>query len=158
MGRGEKGEKGAQGVMWPLMGPGEPNRFAPPPPPRVRTPPPPQKKFLIESTRFTWVTCFGFKTANFAERSDTITFTVQSPYHLPVSLIVLISAVAGSLLIIATVGILCICRKHRKTDQEVQANEEEITYAETTFHERKAQKSNVKEEEDVVYAGVVTRR
>ncbi|KAL1270827.1 hypothetical protein QQF64_029843 [Cirrhinus molitorella] len=40
MGRGEKGEKGARGVMWPLMGPEEPNCFAPPPPLRVHTPPP----------------------------------------------------------------------------------------------------------------------
>ncbi|XP_058618075.1 SLAM family member 9-like [Onychostoma macrolepis] len=58
----------------------------------------------------------------------------------------------------SAVGIFCICRKHRKTDQEVQAREEEITYADPTFYKRKAQKSNVKEEEDVVYAGVVTRR
>uniref|UniRef100_A0A8C1YJV7 Ig-like domain-containing protein n=1 Tax=Cyprinus carpio TaxID=7962 RepID=A0A8C1YJV7_CYPCA len=35
-----------------------------------------------------------------------------------VSLIVLVSAVAGSLLIVAAVGIFCICRKHKKTDQE----------------------------------------
>ncbi|ROL55112.1 hypothetical protein DPX16_0807 [Anabarilius grahami] len=37
----------------------------------------------------------------------------------PVSIIVLISAaVAGSLLIVAVIGIFCICRKCRKTDQE----------------------------------------
>uniref|UniRef100_A0A671R1A3 Immunoglobulin subtype domain-containing protein n=1 Tax=Sinocyclocheilus anshuiensis TaxID=1608454 RepID=A0A671R1A3_9TELE len=35
----------------------------------------------------------------------------------PVSLILLISA-AGSLLILVAVGIFCICRKYRKTDQE----------------------------------------
>ncbi|XP_058616252.1 natural killer cell receptor 2B4-like [Onychostoma macrolepis] len=35
-----------------------------------------------------------------------------------VSLIVLIAAAAGSLLIVAAVGIFCICRKHSKTDQE----------------------------------------
>uniref|UniRef100_A0A673HP39 Immunoglobulin domain-containing protein n=1 Tax=Sinocyclocheilus rhinocerous TaxID=307959 RepID=A0A673HP39_9TELE len=35
----------------------------------------------------------------------------------PVSLILLISA-AGSLLILAAVGIFCICKKYRKTDQE----------------------------------------
>ncbi|XP_058617516.1 uncharacterized protein LOC131530980 [Onychostoma macrolepis] len=43
-----------------------------------------------------------------------------------VSLIVLISAAAadaGSLLIVAAVGIFCIGRKHRKTDQEVQTRE-----------------------------------
>ncbi|XP_016121901.1 T-cell surface antigen CD2-like, partial [Sinocyclocheilus grahami] len=39
--------------------------------------------------------------------------------HPPVSLIVLISAaVVGSLLIVAAIGIFCICRKHRKTGQE----------------------------------------
>ncbi|KAL1274422.1 hypothetical protein QQF64_027236 [Cirrhinus molitorella] len=62
MGRGEKGEKGAQGVMWPLMGPGVRTKPLRPPPLPLK------KKFLIKSTRFTWVTCFGFKTANFAER------------------------------------------------------------------------------------------
>ncbi|XP_048037402.1 SLAM family member 9-like [Megalobrama amblycephala] len=35
-----------------------------------------------------------------------------------VSMIVLISAAAGSLLIVAAVGIFCICKKCRKTDQE----------------------------------------
>ncbi|XP_016388093.1 SLAM family member 9-like [Sinocyclocheilus rhinocerous] len=35
-----------------------------------------------------------------------------------IPLIVLISAAAGSLLIVAAVGIFCICRKQRKTDQE----------------------------------------
>uniref|UniRef100_A0A671LYF8 Ig-like domain-containing protein n=1 Tax=Sinocyclocheilus anshuiensis TaxID=1608454 RepID=A0A671LYF8_9TELE len=36
----------------------------------------------------------------------------------PVFLIVLVSAAAGSLLIVSAVGIFCICRKHRQTDQE----------------------------------------
>ncbi|XP_051764030.1 transmembrane and immunoglobulin domain-containing protein 1-like [Ctenopharyngodon idella] len=49
-----------------------------------------------------------------------------------VSLIVLISA--GSLLIVAAVGIFCICRKF-------QAGEDEITYAEPTFYKRNTQKS-----------------
>ncbi|XP_073699692.1 natural killer cell receptor 2B4-like [Garra rufa] len=35
-----------------------------------------------------------------------------------VFLIVLVSAPAGSLMIVAAVGIFCICRKHRKPDQE----------------------------------------
>uniref|UniRef100_A0A9J7ZNF2 Ig-like domain-containing protein n=1 Tax=Cyprinus carpio carpio TaxID=630221 RepID=A0A9J7ZNF2_CYPCA len=74
-----------------------------------------------------------------------------------VSLIVLISAAAaaggagGFLLIVAAVGIFCICRKHRKTDQEVQTRE--ITYADPTFNKR--HKSRVKEQDNVVYAGVV---
>uniref|UniRef100_A0A9J8BNS6 Ig-like domain-containing protein n=1 Tax=Cyprinus carpio carpio TaxID=630221 RepID=A0A9J8BNS6_CYPCA len=49
----------------------------------------------------------------------------------------LISAAAGSLLIIAAVWIFCI---RRKVDQEVQSGEE-IIYADPTFCERKAQKS-----------------
>uniref|UniRef100_A0A8C1QU16 Ig-like domain-containing protein n=1 Tax=Cyprinus carpio TaxID=7962 RepID=A0A8C1QU16_CYPCA len=63
----------------------------------------------------------------------------QSPSHPPDFQIVLIS-VAGSLLIVVVVGIFCICRKHRKTDQEAETHPEEITYAETTFYKRKAQK------------------
>ncbi|XP_051741619.1 SLAM family member 5-like isoform X3 [Ctenopharyngodon idella] len=66
----------------------------------------------------------------------------------------LISAAAGSLLIVAAVGIFWICRK--KTHQEVQSGEE-ITYADPTFYKRRAQKSRAQEEEDVVYAGVVMR-
>ncbi|XP_067226458.1 CD48 antigen-like [Chanodichthys erythropterus] len=63
------------------------------------------------------------------------------------------AAAAGSLLIVAVVGIFRICRK---THQEVQSGEE-ITYADPTFYKRKAQKSRAQEEEDVVYAGVAMR-
>uniref|UniRef100_A0A9J7YAC5 Ig-like domain-containing protein n=2 Tax=Cyprinus carpio TaxID=7962 RepID=A0A9J7YAC5_CYPCA len=49
-----------------------------------------------------------------------------------VSLIVLISAAGGFLLIAVTVRIFCICWKHRKTDKEVQTHDREITYAEYT--------------------------
>ncbi|XP_043078855.1 T-cell surface antigen CD2-like [Puntigrus tetrazona] len=52
-----------------------------------------------------------------------------------VSLIVLISVSAGSLLIVAALGIFCICKKHRKTDQE------EILFTEMTFNQRSAHKS-----------------
>uniref|UniRef100_A0A9J8B849 Ig-like domain-containing protein n=1 Tax=Cyprinus carpio carpio TaxID=630221 RepID=A0A9J8B849_CYPCA len=71
-------------------------------------------------------------------------------YSVSVPLIVLVSAAAGFLLIVAAVRIFCICRK---TDQEVQSGEE-ITYADPTFFKRKAHKSSVQEQEDVVYAGV----
>ncbi|XP_051977915.1 SLAM family member 5-like isoform X4 [Xyrauchen texanus] len=77
-----------------------------------------------------------------------------------VRLIKLISAAAGTLLfvLIIAVVIFCICRKCRKTDQEVQTREEEITYADPAFYKRKTTKSKVKEEDDVVYAGVAVRR
>ncbi|XP_016349753.1 SLAM family member 9-like [Sinocyclocheilus anshuiensis] len=58
-----------------------------------------------------------------------------------VSLIVLVSAAAGSLLIVAAVGIFCICRKHKKNDREVETCEVEITYVEKTFYKGNAQKS-----------------
>ncbi|XP_058617992.1 uncharacterized protein LOC131531331 isoform X2 [Onychostoma macrolepis] len=74
-----------------------------------------------------------------------------------VSLIVLISAAAGSLLIVAAVVIFCMCWKHRKTDQKVETCEEEITYAETTFYKRSTQKSKV-EEDHVEYAPIKIRR
>uniref|UniRef100_A0A8C1R8E0 Immunoglobulin V-set domain-containing protein n=1 Tax=Cyprinus carpio TaxID=7962 RepID=A0A8C1R8E0_CYPCA len=59
------------------------------------------------------------------------------------SLTVLISfAVAESLLIVAGFGIFCICWKCRKTDQDVQICEDEITHVvmihEPTFYERNA--------------------
>ncbi|XP_052394840.1 SLAM family member 9 [Carassius gibelio] len=69
---------------------------------------------------------------------------------------VLISA-AGSLLIVASVVIFCICRKPRETDREVETCEEMITYAEPTFYKRKAQ-SRTEEETHVAYASVAIRR
>ncbi|KTF75278.1 hypothetical protein cypCar_00044894 [Cyprinus carpio] len=91
----------------------------------------------------------------------------------PVSLIVLSSA-AGSLLIVAVVGIFWFCRKHRKTDQEgkllvrmefccfnasiivetVERHEEEITYAAPVFYKRNTQKSKVQEDDHVDYAPI----
>ncbi|XP_016120742.1 natural killer cell receptor 2B4-like, partial [Sinocyclocheilus grahami] len=64
-----------------------------------------------------------------------------SDQGLPVLYIVLISAAAGSLLIVAVVVIFWICKKCTKTDQEVETRKEEITYAEPTFYKRKAQKA-----------------
>ncbi|XP_050956537.1 uncharacterized protein LOC127157344 [Labeo rohita] len=42
----------------------------------------------------------------------------------------------------AAVGIFWICKKCRKADQEVQTQEEEITYAEPTFNKRNTHTSN----------------
>ncbi|KAL1250510.1 hypothetical protein QQF64_018306, partial [Cirrhinus molitorella] len=79
---------------------------------------------------------------------------VCQPCSVSVSLIVLVcAAAAGSLLIVAAVRIFCICKKR---DQEVERCDE-ITYADPTFYNRKAQKSSVQEQEDVVYAGVAIR-
>ncbi|ROL50583.1 CD48 antigen [Anabarilius grahami] len=86
----------------------------------------------------------------------------HSPSVPPVSvfLLALISAAAaaGSLLIVAAVGIFCMCRKCRKTDQEGQTPDKEITYAEPTFNKRNAHKMNVEEEDQVEYAPVAMRR
>ncbi len=56
---------------------------------------------------------------NYLHYCFSLGVTTQSPSHPPVSesQTVLISA-AGSLLIVAAFGIICICRKHRKTNQE----------------------------------------
>ncbi|XP_051549291.1 hepatocyte cell adhesion molecule-like [Myxocyprinus asiaticus] len=79
-----------------------------------------------------------------------------------ISLIVLISAAAGTLLIVLVVLVFCISRKCRKTYQEgkctaVQTREEEIMYADPTFYNRKSQKAKVKEEDEVVYTGLTMR-
>ncbi|XP_043078754.1 CD48 antigen-like isoform X2 [Puntigrus tetrazona] len=74
-----------------------------------------------------------------------------------VSLITLVSVSAGSLLIVAA-GIFCICRRHRKSDQEGQTCEEEIIYTDPTFHKRKAQRSYVIKEDHVEYAPIAVRR
>uniref|UniRef100_A0A8C1DA28 Ig-like domain-containing protein n=1 Tax=Cyprinus carpio carpio TaxID=630221 RepID=A0A8C1DA28_CYPCA len=75
------------------------------------------------------------------------------------SLIELFSAAAaGSLLIMAGFGIFCIYRKHRKTEQQVQTHEDEITYAEPTFNKRNTHKSKAEEEDHVDYAPITKRR
>ncbi|XP_067245565.1 uncharacterized protein [Chanodichthys erythropterus] len=87
------------------------------------------------------------------------TQTSQPPdLQSPVSVypVVLISAAAGSLLTVAAVGIFCICRRQRKTEQ-VQNHDGEITYADPTFYTRNAHKVSVKQEDEVVY-GVVMKR
>uniref|UniRef100_A0A8C1SJT1 Ig-like domain-containing protein n=1 Tax=Cyprinus carpio TaxID=7962 RepID=A0A8C1SJT1_CYPCA len=77
---------------------------------------------------------------------------------LPLVYIVLISAVAaGALLIAVALGIFCICRKQRKSEKQAESCEE-ITYADPTFYKRKKQKLKVKEEDNVVYAPITTRR
>ncbi|XP_039520349.1 T-cell surface antigen CD2-like [Pimephales promelas] len=76
------------------------------------------------------------------------------------SLIVLISSssVAGSLMIVAAaVGIFCICKKHRKTDREVQTRDREITYADPTFYKRHKTRQSAVESDAVVYGGVMRR-
>ncbi|XP_051551609.1 natural killer cell receptor 2B4-like, partial [Myxocyprinus asiaticus] len=70
----------------------------------------------------------------------------------------LISAAAGSLLIVAAVVIFCIYRKHKKTHQDVQTLEEEITYADPTFCTGNAHHLKAEEESEVEYAGVFMRR
>ncbi|XP_073699670.1 CD48 antigen-like [Garra rufa] len=75
---------------------------------------------------------------------------------IPLLYTVLISAAAGSLLIVAAVVMSCICKKHRKIDREVQTSEEMITYAEPKFYKRKAQ-LKIEEETRVEYASVAIR-
>uniref|UniRef100_A0A8C1P144 Ig-like domain-containing protein n=1 Tax=Cyprinus carpio TaxID=7962 RepID=A0A8C1P144_CYPCA len=71
---------------------------------------------------------------------------------------VLISAAAGgSLLVVAVFGMLWIYRKQRNNDHKAQTCDKEITYADPMFYKRKPQKSRVKEEDEVVYAGVTVR-
>ncbi|XP_021325130.1 uncharacterized protein isoform X4 [Danio rerio] len=67
-------------------------------------------------------------------------------------------AAAGSLLIVAAVGMIWFYRKNKRTNQSVQTHNEEVTYADPTFYKRSKSKGSVKQEDEVVYAGVVTRR
>ncbi|XP_056304452.1 uncharacterized protein LOC130216582 [Danio aesculapii] len=82
----------------------------------------------------------------------------------PNSQLILISvaAAAGSLISVTIVGIIWICKNRKKTDQKetVQKQtrddhrDDEVTYAAPTFYKKNAQRS----EDEVVYAGIVTRR
>uniref|UniRef100_A0A8C1QUC9 Ig-like domain-containing protein n=1 Tax=Cyprinus carpio TaxID=7962 RepID=A0A8C1QUC9_CYPCA len=73
------------------------------------------------------------------------------------STIYILSISAAAVIFLLIVVVVCFYKKHRKTDQKVEAREEEITYADPTFYKRKAQKSKAQAEEDVVYAGVAVR-
>uniref|UniRef100_A0A8C2IVF1 Ig-like domain-containing protein n=1 Tax=Cyprinus carpio TaxID=7962 RepID=A0A8C2IVF1_CYPCA len=87
----------------------------------------------------------------------------QLCYTSSVSLIVLISAAAAGSLLIVAVRILWICRKQRKTDEEDETGDEEIIYAEPTFHKQDAPKLKHNDEEHVeedpvAYAPISIRR
>ncbi|XP_058615778.1 natural killer cell receptor 2B4-like [Onychostoma macrolepis] len=80
---------------------------------------------------------------------------------LPLSYLAVISIpVAVSLLIVTAVVIFWIYKKYRKTDQEVETRDDEVTYTEPVFYKRNAHKSNKKdtEEEHVDYTPVTMRR
>ncbi|CAM4659780.1 unnamed protein product [Leuciscus chuanchicus] len=90
---------------------------------------------------------------------NTLCHTCAVP-PVSVSLIVLISA--GSLMIVAGFWIFWICRKHRKTDREVQICEDEKTSVvmllHPSFYERNTQTSRAEEESIVEYVSVSMRR
>ncbi|XP_043078917.1 uncharacterized protein LOC122327542 [Puntigrus tetrazona] len=91
-------------------------------------------------------------------RFSVTVYEVQNPPPDSSLQIVLTSAaVVGSLLTLAAVGIFCICKKHRKTDHEVQTHTEEITYVDQLFLKRNTQKAEVKQKDEVVYARVVRK-
>ncbi|XP_073718047.1 uncharacterized protein [Misgurnus anguillicaudatus] len=69
--------------------------------------------------------------------------------------VVICCVVVGCLMIVASVLIFCICRKHTNTHQQVQSGEEEIIYVETTFHNRRTCKPKAPVEDEVVCAEVM---
>ncbi|KAA0711803.1 hypothetical protein E1301_Tti019118 [Triplophysa tibetana] len=78
-------------------------------------------------------------------------------------IIIPLSCAVGSVMIVSALLMFFICRKHTNTCQQQQqitdqTHEDEITYADPTFYKRHAQNRRGQEEDDVVYAGVVTRR
>lgn len=77
-----------------------------------------------------------------------------SDYRFPLS-----CAAAVGFLMIVTVLIFCICKKHtNKQQQQDQSREEEITYADPTFYKQNTKGKRVKEDDEVMYAGVATKR
>ncbi|XP_067271561.1 uncharacterized protein [Pseudorasbora parva] len=95
-------------------------------------------------------------------KSFSVSFSQPCPSPVSVSLIILMSAAAGYLLTVAGFGIFWICRKHRKTDQEVQICEDERTSAvlflHPSFYERNTHTWKSEEETHVEYVSVSTRR
>ncbi|XP_056614558.1 CD48 antigen-like [Triplophysa dalaica] len=66
-------------------------------------------------------------------------------------------AVVISLMCVAALLIVYIYRKHRQRDQHDHTSEQEITYAEPTFCNRQTNTTISAVEDDMVYAGVMTR-
>ncbi|XP_050950291.1 uncharacterized protein LOC127153301 [Labeo rohita] len=60
-------------------------------------------------------------------QSSSSHYSESEPLSSNSALLISVAAVAGPLLTVAAVGMIWIYRKHRKTDQEVQICEEEIT-------------------------------
>ncbi|XP_050957460.1 uncharacterized protein LOC127158349 [Labeo rohita] len=97
--------------------------------------------YEVEISRIKSYTKIRFSITVYAATPDLHTPpkpTSDSPSGSPNFLIVLISAAAGFMLL--AVGIFCICRKQRKTDQHVETPEEEITYADSAFYKRNPEK------------------
>ncbi|KAA0711799.1 hypothetical protein E1301_Tti019114 [Triplophysa tibetana] len=80
-----------------------------------------------------------------------------------VIIIPLSCAAVGCVMILSALLMFFICRKHTNTRQQQQqqvtdqTREDEITYADHTFYKQHALNRRGQEEDDVVYAGVVTR-
>ncbi|KAA0711800.1 hypothetical protein E1301_Tti019115 [Triplophysa tibetana] len=76
--------------------------------------------------------------------------------------IIPLSCAVGCVMIVSGLLMFFICRKHTNTRQQQQVTdqtrEDEITYADPTFYKRHAQNRRGQEDDDVVHAGVVTRR
>ncbi|XP_050956389.1 uncharacterized protein LOC127157199 [Labeo rohita] len=70
--------------------------------------------------------------SNISSQNSSSSGSSASKYS---QIVLICASAAGSLLIVAAVGIFCICKKNRKTDQEVQTHTE-ITYTDQTFYKR----------------------
>ncbi|XP_056615342.1 uncharacterized protein LOC130430311 isoform X2 [Triplophysa dalaica] len=109
------------------------------------------------------------------EQKDTIkrfNLTVNADVHTEggthlVYIIPLSCAAVGCVMILSALLMFFIRRKHTNTRQQQQqqpqqvtdqTREDQITYADPTFYKQHAQNRRGQEEDDVVYAGVVTRR
>ncbi|XP_073669733.1 uncharacterized protein [Paramisgurnus dabryanus] len=77
----------------------------------------------------------------------------NNPYHI----IWICSGVAGCLMFVTAVLTVWIYRKHTNTQQQVHSGGEELIYADTTFHKRQTHKPGAPVEDDVVYAGIMSR-
>ncbi|XP_065099476.1 uncharacterized protein [Paramisgurnus dabryanus] len=71
--------------------------------------------------------------------------------------VVICCVAVGCLMIVALILIFWSYRKYTNTQKHVQTSEQEITYAEATFHQKQRCKPRASVETNVVYAGVMRR-
>ncbi|KAA0711794.1 hypothetical protein E1301_Tti019109 [Triplophysa tibetana] len=76
------------------------------------------------------------QTPSSSSSSSSLSESSDVDHQTSVHITLISFAVAVGSLLILTLLIFCICRKHKDTREEVQTREDDVTYADATFYKR----------------------